>query len=188
MKIRSLLMTISLLIVVSRLSAQETGSFTDARDGKTYQTIKIGNQIMMAENLAFKPATGKYWAYDNDEKNVKTYGYLYDWETAKKICPAGWHLPTKIEYDILIKRAESNSEGKFDYLIKYGDSGFSSADCGYRQADGTFAGFDSNAYYWCSTPYLTDKAWYLSMTREDETAAMRFANKASGFSVRCFKN
>jgi len=181
-------MTTSLFIIAMGTMAQVTGSFTDPRDHKVYQTVKIGVQVMMSENLAFRPAEGKYWAYDNDDKNVKTYGYLYDWETAKKVCPAGWHLPTKKEYDILIKSAESNSEGKFDYLIKYGDSGFSSADCGYREADGTFLGFDSNAFYWSSTPYMNDKAWYLSMTREDETAKMSFAKKASGFSVRCFKN
>jgi len=188
MKIRTLLIAISIFVFALNISAQEMGTITDSRDGKIYKTVKIGTQIMMAENLAFKPTTGKYWAYDNDEKNVKNYGYLYDWETAKKVCPAGWHLPSKKEYDILIKSAESNSEGKFDYLIKYGDSGFSSADCGYREVDGTFLGFDIDAFYWSCTPYLNDKAWYLSMTRDDDTAKMSFANKASGFSVRCFKD
>ena len=188
MKLRALAITISLMMIVINLAAQVTGSFTDSRDGKVYQTVKIGTMVMMSENLAFKPATGKYWAYDDDEKNVKAYGYLYDWETAKKVCPAGWHLPGKKEYDVLIKSAESNSEGKFDYLIKYGDSGFSSADCGYRDANGTFIGFDSNASYWSSTPYMVDKAWFLSMNRDNDSVSMSFANRASGFSVRCFKN
>ena len=49
----------------------------------------------MAENLAYKPEQGNFWAYGNDSNNVAKYGYLYDWETAKKVAPKGWHLPTE---------------------------------------------------------------------------------------------
>jgi len=88
--------TIGLVLIVSlcaigamsfRKSTIEGKTFKDPRDGKEYGVISIGNQKVMAENLAYKPNTGNYWAYNNDTINVKTYGYLYDWESAKIACP-----------------------------------------------------------------------------------------------------
>ena len=57
-------------------------TFTDSRDGETYRSVQIGNQIWMVDNLRFK-AKGSF-APDNDEANVKTFGRLYTWTTAIK--------------------------------------------------------------------------------------------------------
>lgn len=97
----------------------ETGTVTDI-DGNVYQTIQIGNQRWMMENLKVTRyrngdaipnvtgstdwsnlTTGARCAYDNDENNVATYGRLYNWYTAddsREIAPAGWHLPTDDEW------------------------------------------------------------------------------------------
>ena len=56
------------------------GTFTDARDGETYRTIQIGNQVWMAENLRFK--TDGSYAPNNDESNVAKFGRLYTWTKA----------------------------------------------------------------------------------------------------------
>jgi hypothetical protein len=54
----------------------------------------------MAENLNYN--TNESMCYDNKVKNCDKYGKLYNWETAMKACPMGWHLPRNEEWNILI--------------------------------------------------------------------------------------
>ena len=82
-------------------STVEGGAFTDSRDGNTYNWVKIGEQVWMAENLKYLPSvvvpstgsetTPYYYVYGYDgssvttaksSTNYTTYGVLYNWAAA----------------------------------------------------------------------------------------------------------
>ncbi len=129
--------------------SQENSTFKDPRDGKEYKTVKIGTQTWLAENFAFKPDTGVYWKYKS--KSAR-YEYYYDWETANKIAPPGWHLPSEQEWDLLVAYL-----GKDSIIIKlliHGSSGFNALRVGYRMSssEDSYYGVGSHACFWSSTP------------------------------------
>jgi len=124
----------------------------DERDGKIYQTIKIGDQWWMAENLAYLPSvvgpgTGSstepyYYVHGYDGTDIdaaKTYEYyvfnsyssfgvLYNWPAAVTDCPSGWHLPTDAEWSTLTNYLIDNGYG---YDGSGDDIAYSMASEGY---------------------------------------------------------
>ena len=59
-------------------------SITDPRDGKTYKTVRIGDQVWMAEDMALEV----------DKSSTTVYGKLYRWIDLVSLCPEGWRIPT----------------------------------------------------------------------------------------------
>jgi uncharacterized protein (TIGR02145 family) len=173
----------------------EYGNFTDERDGHTYKTVRIGRQWMMAENFAYRPNQGNYWAYGNDTANIARYGYLYDWETAGRIAPPGWHLPSEKEWKAFRKSLGATMDlwftmGKvYKQMISGGSSGFNALFGGaYIISDDEFRNSGDVSYFWSST--LTDDGPVnYVVDRESETAFLTgFGDPRGGKSVRLFRD
>jgi uncharacterized protein (TIGR02145 family) len=183
--------TILIILLIFNYSSsfsQQTGTFIDSRDGKTYKTVEIGNMVWMAENLAFKTDSG-LWAYDNNSDNVSHYGYLYDWSTAKYACPTGWHLPSISEIETLIINSGDSAEVAYRSLIPGGNSGFSALFGGYRGGDGYFNNVGKGTFFWSSSPDGDKFALALSIYGIDSKAYIYCGLRRScGFSVRCLKD
>ena len=87
--------------VIPDLVPGSDSSITDHRDGQIYKTVKIGNQVWMAENLNYE--TENSYCYDDRMSNCLKYGRLYTWSNAMEVCPRGWRLPNKEDWETLLK-------------------------------------------------------------------------------------
>ena len=173
------------------------GTITDKRDGKTYKTVKIGNQEWMAENLAYKPSSGNYWAYDKDNTNVAKYGYLYDWNTAKKVCPTSWHLPSDRDWTVLTDHLGGHQvagvkmksiSGWKDGGKGTNESGFNAFPGGYRNSNGHFGTIGNLGYWWSSSENDAYSAWRRELNESSGYVNRLSNNKTYGFSVRCLRD
>lgn len=137
------------------------GEFIDNRDGRAYKYVTIGTQTWMAENLRYETLNTKCYDYNPD--NCKIYGILYDWNTANKVCPAGWHLPSDNEWFTLRgSLGSSNAGAKPDIKLMANSTlwtsgngtdefGFAALPGGYYRFEGYFLNINEGAVFWSAT-------------------------------------
>lgn len=161
---------------------------TDRRDGHVYKTVKIGKQLWLAENLAYKsedsyPPNGDYF-------NISTYGRLYTWQAAQTVCPKRWHLPSKEEFErLLVNVCGRNSAGEIKSKgcrEKLNTIGFNILTAGDRWNSGDYENFGSFANLWSSTPVEKDLAYSLYVYSFG--ALVGSSGRIYAFSVRCVKD
>jgi uncharacterized protein (TIGR02145 family) len=113
-------------------------------EGNTYNTVTIGTQVWMAENLAttrYRNNTGianvtdpalwvaattpAYCWYNNDIGNKSAYGAMYNWYTVNtgNLCPTGWHAPSDDEYITLEEYLGLPAINAYDWTWRGTDQG-----------------------------------------------------------------
>jgi len=191
-------------------------------EGKTYKTVKIGTQTWMAENLNYN-VNGSRCYGDNtggdSQGNCDTYGRLYDWATAmngaassatvpsgvRGICPEGWHLPSKAEWEVMTayingestegKKLKATSGWNNNYYTGTSGNGtdeygFSALPGGYGYSDGSlFYGVGDNGLWWNTSENNGAAGGVCGRCMfSDDTARWCNCDVSNLYSVRCLKN
>ncbi len=186
-----------------------TGTFTDLRDGKTYNWKKIGEQVWMTQNLAFQTAQN-CWAYNNDESNVEQYGYLYAWDAAMTAAPEGWHVATDTEWKNLqmllgLSQTDADESGwmgdqaivlksvaSWDNNGGGNDStGFHAQGSGYYLGGGSFGLMGTSGIWWTATEatdFNVNYAWLRQMSANNDAVYRGVNDKSYGYSIRCVRD
>ena len=171
-------------------------------------TFKNGDLIPEAKTRESWENAGKKgqpaWCYyENNPSNEDNYGKLYNWYAVndkRGISPKGWHVPSDDEWQILINFLEGDKDAggkmKESGIIYWkspntsatNKSGFSASPGGLRYIDGEYNDLGDDAYFWSSTEYSSDKAWYRIMGYHFSNVYHNYYNKRHGFSVRCIKD
>lgn len=192
------------IVAFSLLLTSCSESFTDSRDGQSYDVVKIGNLTWMAENLNFE--TVGSFCPEGDSRNCKRLGRLYSWAEARSVCPDGWRLPTKEDFESLVaatskEASQSSSQSRAGAALKSSDGwfkkgngsdalGFRALPAGYRGADGKFDGIGGCAYFWSATEDAENResnAFYLFLSFSSDAASINAFAKEDYRSVRCVK-
>ena len=143
----------------AKRTAAEMGTFVDPRDGTEYKTCKIGNQIWLAENLKFELDSDDCLAYDEDYQYFDKYGYLYCENGLEAAIPEGWHLPTRKEWETMVRFVKKDSRCKEvlsviaseEWIESSSDKyGFSMFPGGMRDCGGDFELLGYSAHFWVS--------------------------------------
>ncbi len=187
---------ISIFISTSLFS--QTDTLVDTRNGNTYKTVQIGEQIWMAENLNFK--TEKSYCYKNNQKNCETYGRLYQYEIATKVCPDGWHLPSDqewMELEVTLGMAAADTAkgntwrgtNQGTQLLEGGKTGFNAKLGGYRNPPSNYFLEGMHTFFWTSTPTKNGyRMWYRQMIKGNPQILRHNQMQNWGMSVRCVKD
>jgi uncharacterized protein (TIGR02145 family) len=194
-------------------------------EGNLYHAVKIGKQIWMAENLRttkfndglkipYAQITGSvyphspafFWLQNDSAKNAPVYGPLYNFYVVEtgKLCPSGWHIPDKSEWNMLSTELGGFSvaggkmkEAGTEHWISpnagaTNESGFTSLPGGWldgfhSHGGGGFemAGYSSN--WWSNS---TNSGYYaigFSDSYYDRELHSRQVTKEMAMSVRCVR-
>ena len=211
------------IIYAGWISCDSQTHFCDTRDGNLYRITTIGEQVWMAENLNYNTSGSK--CYNNSASNCDIYGRLYSWTNAtgsyisqkcdnaymncsyqvvwgNSICPEGWHIPDKDEWDDLVNYAggsaaagkklkattgwNSNGNGTDDYSFSALPGGYH-----YSETSNSIGGVGTNGYWWSATAASlggNSSSFNLVMGSSGDGASWGSSSNVTLNSVRCLKD
>ena len=194
-------------------------------DGNVYHTVTIGSQCWMRENLkvthfnngdTIPDGTGKgnisgqtipyMFNINDDSNNTATYGKYYTFYTvvdSNNLCPTGWHVPSKYDWNILTAQlGPASTDGaamKEAGIIHWytpntgatNSSGFTALPAQMRWSSNSFISTGTTAYFWSSDSYIgyPSYAWYIAVGSSSTDMVMNIISyDENAMSVRCIKN
>ncbi len=215
---------------ISFTTSNTSATVTDI-DGNVYNTVTIGSQVWMVENLKVSKyrdgtsipnvtdntqwlnlTTGAYCYLNNDAGYNDVYGKLYNWYSvndARGLAPTGWHIPSYSEIQTLAnylggtwvdssqiylniggKLKSTSSLWNYPNVGADNSSGFSALPSAFRsETDGFYLLLGSNASFWTSSQFASDKASDYSLPRGSTNFGLHnFWNKKAGLAIRCIKD
>jgi uncharacterized protein (TIGR02145 family) len=168
-------------------------------DNNQYNIVSIGNQVWMAENLKTtrnNDGTAIIYRVGTWTTNYKDiYGLLYNQSTAsnRKLCPVGWHVPTKAEFEGLISSVGGKSKG--GKLKQTGtahwispntgatnETGFTARGAG-RNINQTYEWYRARGYWGSST-----SGWALMLDYSNSNVIFSYDDPFYYQSIRCLRN
>jgi len=188
------------------------GTPTVDYEGKTYNTVLIGEQCWLKENLDVgvmiqgtsnqtDNSTIEKYCYENNPSNCDTYGGLYQWNEAMQyatgsrgICSEGWHIPTASDFQVL--KSTVNNNGNILKEIGQGSgSGAGTNTCGFSalltgnraMSSGDFSGLNLYTLFWGSTS-TSGNGDFMRLYSDVSTIETGYYNVSHGFSIRCIKD
>ena len=196
--------------------SQQKGSVTDI-DGNTYQTVVIGDQEWMAENLKttkyndgqtiefangvqmdwYNSTSGMYTWYDSDVQYKDVYGALYNWlaATSTNICPVNWHVPTDDEWRILRDFVGTSEGTKLKAITGWNadgngtdDFGFAALPGGYVSGTFSYSNDGNQGLWWTTVEKNIDDAYNAELSANNDWLDIYYHRKDYGLSIRCIKN
>ena len=151
-------------------------------DGNVYATVVIGTQLWMAENLNRETPDAPI-SYSLVKDGVRYYNYYV---LRENVCPTGWHVPTKAEWQTLLGHASASAlrstTGWDDGKNGTNESGFSAYPDGYYHTYG-ISGLSEkgySAYFWTSSTKYSDGTGDVYIMRFNYYSGTEFDTKENG--------
>lgn len=186
-----------MILLPGKISAQVYDSIEDPRDGRLYLTVKIGEQVWMAENLNYKTKKGSS-CYADQPSNCSKYGRLYRWDAVNTACPDGWHPSTQHEWHKLVYYLGGPDSAAVHLKLKSpmwnkqnssddNSTGFSAIPGGKRDINNTSKSMGYYAYFWTATE-TSEFAWSTFMSCSGKDVQFTIQPVNTGLSLRCLKD